>query len=116
MDVDKRAIVAQWLNEQGLRNPENISVEDYANLRSLLSTERKGFGVFLSLMQFHRQSWAQQLTNADLSSSEGAVAASKLQGSIQCVDTMRELVLDIADPISEGSDRAEVVAGVEFNG
>lgn len=116
MSADARAVVARWMNEQGLRNPEEISTEDFANLRQLLSTERKGFGVFVSLMQFYRAQWAQELANADLSSSEGAVAASKLQGSIQCVDTMRELVLDIADPISDSSAEADVVAGVQFNG
>lgn len=111
-----RNAVTDWMNKQGIRDPSNISTEDYANLMSLLGQDRKGFGVFLSLMHFYRSLWAQSLANADLSNSAGAVAAAKLQGCIQCVDTMRDLVLDIADPIGPDSRPSEEIAGVSFNG
>ena len=115
MDIDKRTAVTRWMNDQGLRDPSQLSSADHAELLRLLSSERKGFGIFLSLMQFQRAQWAIQLTNADLSNSAGAVAAAKLQGSIQMVDTMRELVLAIADPMPVEQPAAREIAGVRFS-
>lgn len=113
---DIKAAVLKWMNEQGLRDPDNLPVDDYAKVRSLLGNDRPGFGIFLSMVMFERQKAFMQLTTADLSNSAGAVAAAKLQGMCQMVDIIRELVLSIADPIGEGSgsDYREV-AGVRFD-
>lgn len=117
MNQQIRSAVTSWMNQQGIRNPEEISLQDYQLVRGLLSGERSAFGVFLSMMMFERQQAVAQLTNADLSSSTGAVAAAKLQGIILAVDNMRDLILNIADPIVEGSDLDErEVAGVRFDG
>jgi len=117
MSIDVRNAVSKWIADQGLRDPSVLSAEDFSNVRVLLGNDRKGFGVFISMMMFERQRAQAMLTNADLSNSAGAVAAAKLQGIILAVDTMRETVLNIADPIGEGSDTAQrEIAGVKFNG
>lgn len=116
MSDDIRRAVIDWMNEQGLRDPDNLPVEDYAKVRALLGNDRPGFGIFLSMVMFERQKAFVQLTTADLSNSAGAVAAAKLQGMCQMVDTIRELILSIADPIGEGSGSDDrEVAGVRFN-
>lgn len=111
-----RQAVLTWLNSVGIRNPEELDVEDWKSVKSLLGMERPGFGIFMSMMMFERQKAVVQLTNADLSNSAGAVSAAKLQGIVLCVDNMRELILNIADPIGEGSNSDErEIAGVRFN-
>lgn len=111
-----RQAALQWLNSLGIRNPEELSLDDYEQVKKLLGNDRPGFGIFFSLMMFERQKAVMQLTNADLSNSSGAVSAAKLQGIVLAVDNVRDLILNIADPIGEGSlpDSREV-AGVRFN-
>jgi hypothetical protein len=113
-----RAAVLQWLNKQGIREPSQIDVTEYAQVRQLFGTDRPGFGIFLSFIMFERQQAQAALANADLSTSSGAVAAAKLQGVIQCVDNIRELVLNLSDPIGEGDDSEDLeqATGVKFNG
>ena len=116
MSEEVRKAVVGWMNGLGIRNPEELAIEDWTAVKKLLGNDRPGFGVFLSMMMFERQKAVAQLTNADLSSSIGAVAAAKLQGIILCVDMMRELVLNIADPSGEGSNSTDrEIAGVRFN-
>lgn len=111
-----RGAVLQWLNGLGIRDPSNLDATDFARVRGILSsTDRPAFGIFLSMMMFERQQAVAQLMTADLSDSKGAVRAAKLQGVVQCVDNMRDLILNIADPIGEGSD-SETRAGVIFSG
>lgn len=117
MNNEIRGAVTDWMNAQGIRDPENMPVDDFARVRALLGNDRPGFGIFLSLIFFERQKAFVQLTAADLSNSAGAVAASKLQGMVQMVDIIRELVLSVADPDGEGSSSDErEVAGVRFDG
>jgi hypothetical protein len=112
-----RRAVTDWMNSQGIRNPEELGQADYEQVKRLLGSDRPAFGIFLSMVMFERQKAVMQLTNADLSNSQGAVTAAKLQGIVLAVDTMRELILNIADPIGEGSDLDQrEVAGVRFNG
>lgn len=114
---DKRKAVLAWLNSLGIRNPEELDLNDYQQVLKLLGNDRPGFGIFISLLMFERQQAAIQLNNTDLSNSAGAVKASKLQGIIQCVDNVRELIMNIADPIGEGSgSEPREVAGVRFDG
>lgn len=111
-----RRAVLNWLNSLGIRNPEELSIDDYQKVKVLLGNDRPGFGIFISMLMFERQQAVAQLTNADLSNSAGAVNAAKLQGIVQCVDNVRELIMTIADPIGEGSgSEATEVAGVRFN-
>ncbi|RPJ47613.1 MAG: hypothetical protein EHM21_08080 [Chloroflexi bacterium] len=110
----RRAATAQWLASQGLRNPEEISPEDFAELRTLL-TPHKGFGIFWSLLAFYRQNAALMLNNTNLATPSGVSAASQLQGNIKAIDDFRELVLNIADPIGEGSESPQR-AGAFVNG
>ena len=98
----KRAATSQWLASQGLRNPEEISPEDFAELRTLLAPH-KGFGIFWSMLMFQRQNAASMLNNVNLATPAGASAGSQLQGVIKSIDDFRELVLNIADPIGESS-------------
>ncbi len=118
MNNEIRGAVIKWMNDLGLRDPSNLSVEDYAKVRNILSSaERPGFGIFLSMMQFERQQAVAQLMTADLSNSAGAVRAAKLQGIVQCVDNMRALILSVADPSGEDSSSIDrEVAGVRFDG
>lgn len=117
MSQEARKAVQQWLAELGIRNPAELDVNEYQHVRNLLSSrERPGFGIFFSMLMFERQQAVAQLMNADLSNSAGAVKAAKLQGIVQCVDNVRDLVLNIADPIGEGSDsEPREVAGVRFD-
>jgi hypothetical protein len=111
----RRAATAQWLNSQGLRNPEEISPEDFAELRTLLAPH-KGFGVFWSMLAYYRQNSAMMLTNTNLATPAGISAASQLQGNIKAIDDFRELVLNIADPLGEGSTSPQPRAGEFANG
>lgn len=106
----RRAATAQWLASQGLRNPEEISAEEFAELRTLLSPH-KGFGIFWSILAYYRQHSAIMLNNANLSTPQGVSAASQLQGNIKAIDDFRELVLNIADPLGEGSTSPQQRAG-----
>ena len=99
----RRAATARWLADQGLRNPEEISPEDFAELRTLLAPH-KGFGIFWSLLAFYRQNSAIMLNNTNLATATGVSTASQLQGTIKAIDDFRELVLNIADPLGERSD------------
>jgi hypothetical protein len=111
-----RGAVLQWLNSLGIRDPSNLDQGDYAKLRGLLSSsDRPGFGIFLSMLMFERQQMVAQLMTADLSDAKGAVRAAKMQGYVQCVDNMRDLILNIADPLGEGSD-SDNRAGEIFRG
>jgi len=116
MNEDIRRAVISWRGSLGIRNPEELDIDEWQQVKSLLGTDRKGFGIFLSMLMFERQKAVAQLTNADLSNSQGAVSAAKLQGIILAVDNVWELILNIADPIGEGSasDDREV-AGVRFD-
>lgn len=111
----RRAATAQWLASQGLRNPEEISPEDFAELRTLLAPH-KGFGVFWSMLAFYRQNATYMLNNANLATPQGVSAASQLQGNIKAIDDFRELVLNIADPLGEGSTSSQPRAGEFVNG
>lgn len=116
MNAQRKAVLG-WLNSLGIRNPEEISTEEYAKVRALLGNDRPGFGIFISMLMFERQAAVVQLMTADLSTSAGAVRAAKLQGVVQCVDNVRELIMNIADPIGEGSgSEPREVAGVRFDG
>lgn len=116
MNTQVRQAVLSWLNGLGIRNPEELSIEDWQQVKRLLGNDRQGFGIFISMLMFERQAAAAQLVNADLSNSQGAVAAAKLQGQIIAVDNMRELILNIADPSGEGSNSDDrEVAGVRFD-
>lgn len=116
MSNDIRQAVLSWMNGLGIRDPANLDQADYAKVRAILSSgERPGFGIFLSMLMFERQAAVASLMNADLSNSAGAVRAAKLQGIVQCVDNIRDLVLNIADPIGEGSDPSREIAGMRFN-
>jgi len=108
----KRAATAQWLNAQGLRNPSEISPEDFAELRSLLAPH-KGFGIFWSMLAFERQNSALMLNNTNLATPSGV---SQLQGKIKAIDDFRELVLNIADPLGESSISSQPRAGEFVNG
>lgn len=116
MNENIRQAVISWRGSLGIRNPEELDIDEWQQVKSLLGTDRKGFGIFLSMLMFERQKAVAQLTNADLSNSQGAVSAAKLQGIILAVDNVWELILNIADPIGEGSasDDREV-AGVKFD-
>lgn len=117
MTQEVRNAALKWLNSLGVRDPSNLAVEDYAKVKSLLGSDRPAFGIFFSMLMFERQQAVAQLMQADLSNSSGAVKAAKLQGIVQCVDNVRELVLNMADPIGEGSDSdPREVAGVRFDG
>ena len=111
----RRAATAQWLASQGLRNPEEISPEEFAELRSLLAPH-KGFGIFWSMLMFYRQNSAIMLNNTNLATPNGVSAASQLQGTIKAIDDFRELVLNIADPIGESSTLPPQRAGAFVNG
>jgi len=111
----RRAATAQWLASQGLRNPEEISPEDFAELRTLLAPH-KGFGIFWSMLAFNRQNAAMMLSNTNLATPAGISAASQLQGNIKAIDDFRELVLNIADPLGEGSTSSQQRAGEFVNG
>jgi len=111
----RRAATAQWIHSQGLRNPEEVSPEEFAELRTLL-TPHKGFGIFMSFLAFQRQTSAIMLNNANLSTPHGVSAASQLQGAIKAIDDIRELVLNIADPLGEGSTSPQQRAGEFVNG
>jgi len=111
----RRAATAQWLASQGLRNPDEISPEDFAELRTLL-TPHKGFGVFWSMIAFYRQNAAIMLNNVSLATPQGVNTASQLQGNIKAIDDFRELVLNIADPLGEGSTSSQPRAGEFVNG
>jgi hypothetical protein len=117
MSQQAREAVAKWMQELGIRDPSNLDTNAYAQLRGLLSSnERPGFGIFWSMIMFERQQAVAQLINCNLSSEEGKSNAAKLQGIVQCVDNMRDLLLNVADPIGEGSDSVTEVAGVRFDG
>lgn len=117
MTQEARQATIRWLADQGVRDPSEISSEDFVRVRGLLSSDRPAFGILWSLIMFERQQAQGLLNNTDLSTSAGAVAAAKLQGIIKCVDTIRETVLNVADPIGEGSDSENrKVAGDSFNG
>ena len=109
----RRAATAQWLASQGLRNPEEISPEDFAELRTLLAPH-KGFGILWSMIAFTRQSSTVMLNNANLSTPHGVSAASQLQGTIRAIDEIRELVLNIADPLGESSTSPQQPRAGEF--
>jgi hypothetical protein len=110
----KRMATAQWLHAQGLRNPDEISPEDFAELRTLLAPH-KGFGIFWSMLMFYRQNAASMLNNTNLATAAGVSTASQLQGNIKAIDDFRELVLNIADPIGESSESPQR-AGAFANG
>jgi hypothetical protein len=117
MSSDARQAVLTWLNNVGIRDPGNLDMSAYTQLRGLLSSnERPGFGVFMSLIMFERQQAVAQLIQVDLGSPENTARVAKLQGIVQCVDNIRELILNIADPIGEGSSSETEVAGVRFDG
>jgi len=111
----KRAATAQWLASQGLRNPQEISPEEFAELRTLL-TPHKGFGIFWSMLAFERQTATAMLNNTNLATPNGVSAASQLQGKIKAIDDFRELVLNIADPIGDSSESQQPRAGAFVNG
>ena len=111
----RRAATAHWLSSQGLRDPSEISPEDFAELRSLLAPH-KGFGIFWSLLAFERQTSAIMLYNTNLATPSGVSAASQLQGKIKAIDDFRELVLNIADPLGESSISPQLRAGEFANG
>jgi len=111
----RRRATAQWLHSQGLRNPEEISAEEFAELRTLLAPH-KGFGIFWSMLAFYRQNAALMLNNTNLATPAGVSAASQLQGNIKAIDDFRELVLNIADPIGESSTPPQPRAGAFVNG
>ena len=98
----RRHATAQWLASQGIRNPEQVSPEEFAELRTLLAPH-KGFGIFWSMLAYYRQNSALMLNNTNLATPQGVSAASQLQGTIKAIDDFRELVLNIADPLGESS-------------
>jgi hypothetical protein len=106
----RRKATAQWLASQGIRNPIEVSAEDFAELRSLLAPH-KGFGIFWSMLMFDRQNAALRLTNSNLGTAAGISEAAQLQGMIKAIDSFRELVLDIADPMGESSTTPQSGAG-----
>lgn len=112
-----REATAKWIASLGIRSPDEVDMDELPLLRQLLSADRKSFGIFLSMVMFQRQAAMLQLVNADFSSQEGAVRAAKLQGIVKSIDDIHELMLNIADPIGEGSDsEMGVTEGVRFNG
>jgi hypothetical protein len=111
----RRAATAQWLASQGLRNPQEISPEDFAELRTLLAPH-KGFGIFWSMLNFERQNSAVMLNNTNLATPMGVSTASQLQGKIKAIDDLRELVLNIADPLGDSSESPQPRAGEFVNG
>jgi len=106
----RRRATAQWLAQQGLRDPEKVSPEEFAELRTLLAPH-KGFGIFWSMLAYYRQNNAIMLNNTNLATPVGISTASQLQGSIKAIDDFRELVLNIADPLGESSDSPPQRAG-----
>lgn len=105
--MDIRAAVQAWMREQGIRDPGALDAGDYAKVKTLLSSDRPAFGIFWSLIMFDRQNWAIQLQNADLGSELGRSAASRLQGAIGAIDAVRDLLLNIADPVGDGSEASQ---------
>jgi hypothetical protein len=99
----RRFATAKWLADQGLRNPETVSAEEFAELRTLLAPH-KGFGIFWSMLAYYRQNAALMLNNTNLATPNGVSTASQLQGNIKAIDDFRELVLNIADPLGESSE------------
>lgn len=100
---ERRAATSNWLTAQGLRDPQQVSQEDHAELRTLLAPHR-GFGIFWSLLAYSRAYNAALLQNQSLTTPEAVTRASQLQGVIKAIDEVRELILNIADPLAEGSE------------
>lgn len=115
MNISKREAVSRWLADQGLRDTSVLASEDYTKVQALLGADRPGLGILWSMIMFERQQANAKLINADFGTPQGAVAAAKLQGMVMMVDIIREILLDISDPIGEGSDADEEIAGVRFN-
>lgn len=101
--AEKRYAVTRWMADQGVRDPEQVSQEEYAELMSLLAPH-KGFGIFLSIIMFERQQAAALLNNLNFATPQGASTGSQLQGTIKAIDTIREIVLNIADPVGDRSE------------
>jgi hypothetical protein len=109
----RRKATAAWLHAQGLRNPEEVSAEEFAELRTLLAPH-KGFGILWSMLAYGRQNAAMMLNNVNLATPQGISAASQLQGTIKAIDDFRELVLNIADPLGESSTSPQPQRAGEF--
>lgn len=105
--AERRAATAQWLTAQGIRDPQHISSEDHAELITLLAPHR-GFGIFWSVLAYARAYNSALLQNLNLTTPESVARASQFQGMIKAIDEVRELILNIADPLAEGSESREL--------
>lgn len=105
-----RIAARAWLAAQGKRSLYadfgGVSPPDYELLRSLIGLP--AFGIFYSLLQHQRQEYQERLSNVSLSSAESVAAAGVLQGHIRCLDQLREMLLDIADPNAQQKEEDQV--------
>ena len=100
---DARRAADKWLKDQGLI--DELTSEDYEEAKKLIGS--RSFGIFWALLRYRREESAIFLTNAALGSPQNDCAASVLQGSIKAIDSIRDLVLDLAEPSAAAADGNE---------
>ena len=93
----RRMAVIRWMNEQGIINPSEMDTKDFEAVRDMIGSS-KGLGVILAILRFRREESMIFLRNAKLGTAQADCAASVLQGQIAALDSLRDLLLEIADP------------------
>ncbi len=103
---DARKAADAWLKKQGII--ADVTDEDYEQVKKLIGMP--GFGIFWAMLMFHRQNQQAFLGNAPLGTPQADCAASVLQGSIKCIDHIREIILNIAEPPADaaGEDKEQM--------
>lgn len=97
MTTPKQLQTATWLNKQGLLSlAVGVGEHEFTELQKLLGNP--GFGYFWALLANLRAECAVMLANSTLGTPERDTAAAVIQGRIRCIDGIRELLLNIADP------------------
>lgn len=102
-----RAAADKWLKEQGII--AELDNTQYEQVRKLIGNP--SFGIFWALLRYRREESAVMLSNASLGSPEKDCAASVLQGNIRCIDGVRELILQLAEPTDAAGETQERVNG-----
>lgn len=102
-ETEQRINARKWLSSQGQRaigaEFGGVSATEFTLLQKLIG--HAGFGLFYSLLQYQRTEAQEQLSRLPLGGMSELAAASVLQGHVQALDRVRELLLDIADPSAQ---------------
>lgn len=103
VESESRKLARQWLNAQGQRSLYagfgGLSEAEYSAVKSLVG--HAGFGIFYSLLMQMRAESLVALTNTQ---AQDAAAVAVLQGHVRCLDRVRELLLDISDPLAQQTE------------